>query len=972
MLIFAPPTGSFTLDGTDGDDQIVIQTPDSLSPGATIDAKGGHDQLWIFPVATFEDSDFVNISNIEEVISSGGLVKLTLGAETVAAFGGAPLTFSTSGVGRFVIDARALDSGTPLIFSGSGFTDGNRTDVVLGGAGDDTLHGGGGADRLRAGAGDDLFLFTSTAHLNKAGLVLDGGIGVDTIRVTDEVGGSIADGAFTGVTRMEKLEFTAGTIELQLGAEAAEAFQGLLQVNALTASSLTLDASEAGAAGARLVLLGSAGNDDITGTGGADRLRGGAGDDHFRFADLSALADVGLLDGGIGTDIVHVHGGGTLTDADFARLSRIEGLTITAGAATLTLGSEAASAFGNILRIDASGAESLHLDGQALGANTRLVVTGSAGADIITDGAGSDRFTGGDGADTFIIADHGLGGSHDVITDFVAGEDVISLNGFAGLNYDELAEEMMQQGDDVLISFSGAGGETQYLLLLDTTLADLSADDFLFRAPSGSHSDSLTVEDASIDFADRALALGWRGSAEEVTSLSGGEGTDLLSLDYAGAGVTISDLAVDFSQGSETTDNISIEAKSEGRAGSDAYLMAEPGEDGEAASTVISDISIMAGTLNLSIEAWATAGDGGAGGQGHDGVMLDEPAGTGGTGGQGGAAETLISGLSIQASGASNIEIHLIVDGGAGGIGGTGGWGATVTEEAGPDGNFDESYLHRYGIGGQGGDGGAFGTATARIEDNVITLGNADDFIALTALVSATAILDDEGNPSDGSGAPGDGTWNWDWQEENHENHLGHYYRDGEDGAPGAASPTMPTSLIMTGNNIALGGGDDYIYMSFVAGQMTIDGNVFDGGEGANSLVLTNEGDSLILDPGAEGVTFDLRAHKLLVGEGVSTLLNFDTLGGTSLDDRFVDGAGNQEYAGWYGSDTFVFADGHGHDLIYAFETGMDKLVFEGMTMADLTILAVETGTMITSGEGDTILLFGYTAPLGAEDMVFA
>lgn len=123
-------------------------------------------------------------------------------------------------------------------------------DTLLGNAGDDTLSGGAGNDRLVGGAGDDVFF------LDVGNDVIDGGAGIDwlalagTVGVTVDLGGSSRDGAF-GKDRISGVEN----------------------------------------------IVGSAGNDRLTGDKLANILLGNTGDD-----SLSGYSGADVLDGGLGRD----------------------------------------------------------------------------------------------------------------------------------------------------------------------------------------------------------------------------------------------------------------------------------------------------------------------------------------------------------------------------------------------------------------------------------------------------------------------------------------------------------------------------------------------------------------------------------------------------------------------------------------------------------------------------------------------
>ena len=120
--------------------------------------------------------------------------------------------------------------------------------------------------------------------------------------------------------------------------------------------------------------------------------------------------------------------------------------------------------------------------------------------DMINGGPGQDRMAGGDGADVFeFFATTGslAGAAHDVIRDFVAGQDRLDLAridasvGQAGqqaFSYiggavftGEGQIRALQFGSSVLLKVNtdGAGGSEMELELRDTVLADLNAGDFL-------------------------------------------------------------------------------------------------------------------------------------------------------------------------------------------------------------------------------------------------------------------------------------------------------------------------------------------------------------------------------------------------------------------------------------------------------------------------------------------------------------
>jgi Ca2+-binding RTX toxin-like protein len=99
-----------------------------------------------------------------------------------------------------------------------------------------------------------------------------------------------------------------------------------------------------------------------------------------------------------------------------------------------------------------------------------------------------------------------------------------------------------------------------------------------------------------------------------------------------------------------------------------------------------------------------------------------------------------------------------------------------------------------------------------------------------------------------------------------------------------------------------------------------------------------------------------------------------ETLVGGAGADILRGGAGADTLIGGGGADTFVFAAGHGADRITDFQSGVDRLLLDGIDAAALRAVAATvggvTGTQITHGT-DSIFLAGVTS-LSAGDLVFA
>ncbi|AOS85004.1 hypothetical protein BIU88_04085 [Chlorobaculum limnaeum] len=160
-------------------------------------------------------------------------------------------------------------------------------------------------------------------------------------------------------------------------------------------------------------LFGEDGNDLLDGGTGADWMEGGAGDDVYV---VDNTKDVVKELAGAGTDTVQA-------SVTYKMPSNIENLTLTGG--------ESISGKGNAGANVITGNDADNLMDGATGADT---IDGCGGNDTIKGGLGVDQMTGGAGNDTFIfdylaVSESGIiMTSHDIITDFVSGEDLLDLS----------------------------------------------------------------------------------------------------------------------------------------------------------------------------------------------------------------------------------------------------------------------------------------------------------------------------------------------------------------------------------------------------------------------------------------------------------------------------------------------------------------------------------------------------------------
>ncbi|WP_210397906.1 calcium-binding protein [Motiliproteus sediminis] len=340
------------------------------------------------------------------------------------------------------------DEGNDSLDGGEGndyLQGGNGDDVLLGGAGDDSLYGqngddvidgGAGNDYLRGDGGNDSYRFGRGAGQDRiydydwtAGnsdrIVLDADVApgdVSLLRENSDLILSIngttdtlrMQNWFSGTNyRIEELSFGDGlTIKL------SDIHLGTAGDDQLTGSDA--DSVLFGNAGNDLI-TGNAGNDFISGGEGSDEMVGGSGDDTYVVDNAS---DQVIELPNEGNDTVYSSISYTLTD-------NVENLVLTGA---------------NVL--DGTGNQ---LSNKLTGNSAANVLRGAAGDDVIDGGAGDDTLEGGLGNDTYLF---GPGSGQDTVieSDVSAGNiDIVRVA--EGLEASDLL--IYRVGDDLTLNIKG-------------------------------------------------------------------------------------------------------------------------------------------------------------------------------------------------------------------------------------------------------------------------------------------------------------------------------------------------------------------------------------------------------------------------------------------------------------------------------------------------------------------------------------
>jgi Ca2+-binding RTX toxin-like protein len=368
-------------------------------------------------------------------------------------------------------------------------------DSLIGGAGNDTLDGGAGIDTLIGGLGNDTYkVDIKTTGANPIVSLQDfitesAGVagGIDTLQLQ---GSAVLNKPtmLTLATTLEHLDVSAtgSTLLYLTGNSSANIIIGNDADNEIK-----------GGLGNDL-LLGGGGFDRIWGDAGNDTMDGGEGTDWYY---LDNINDVVIDTGGTtDADVVYVNFSVDLTEkiyfgVEYVSLEGSQNLYLIGDDSSNRLwGNSGANlingAGGNDELLGGGGNDILsggdgndRLQGEDSGWNevvnntSKDVLNGGSGNDTLVGGTGADTLTGGLGADIFQYMENTesqLGATtHDVITDFMHGEDIIDLH--------TIDASKTSIGNDAFsfidtVGFSKVAGQLRFDVSSSSVLGDTNGD----------------------------------------------------------------------------------------------------------------------------------------------------------------------------------------------------------------------------------------------------------------------------------------------------------------------------------------------------------------------------------------------------------------------------------------------------------------------------------------------------------------
>ncbi len=532
--------GNDVIFGGDGDDSISGEGGSDAIDGEagddTIDGGSDNDEL----IGGGESDSIVGGSGTDTVSQIADathvLIDTLLTGQGNDTLSGIEQAILIGGDSANLIDADGFTLGAVDLRGGAG------NDTLYGGSGSDSLQGGGGDDSLRGNAGDD---------------VLQGGAGDDVYdfardQVTDDLGSDTITESITSNDALDSLDFSgfdeAVTVDLS-GDDTVPAVshgdltvtltakQGLERVVGTTGNDTitghALDNVLIGGAGADTI-DGADGNDSIQGDAGADSLVGGAGTD-----TLSGGADDDTLSGGAGDDVYDFTralvsdnlGSDTVTEStssndaqdslDFSAFGEAVTVNI-ANATAMSLASKLTVSLTNTTGVEsivgtpfADTITGNTRDNLLMGGAAGDTIDGAGGDDTLQGETGSDSLIGGTGTDTvFQVVD-----ANQTLTDtsLVSGADTDTLSGVehADLVGGDGANTLDASGFTLgSVSLDGAGGSD--------TLSGGSGNDQLI---GGEGDDSLNGNGGT----DTVLQITDAAVQDLVDTLLTGQGSDTLT-----------------------------------------------------------------------------------------------------------------------------------------------------------------------------------------------------------------------------------------------------------------------------------------------------------------------------------------------------------------------------------------------------------------------------------------------------------
>lgn len=547
-VIFIPDTGytgleTFTYTISDGNGGTVAGTATLTIPSVAALTQSGT-VLHSTTNTALVDSDFGGYSGANTLVFdvAAGSQGVTLGATTNAL--GLTVIDGSATTGTLTVNGAAA-TGALTVTGGSG------DDTVTGGGNADTITAGLGADVLTGGAGADLFVYTAAAQsvdsVSARDTITDFASGTDHLLIS-LTGAHVDASSFASVA-----SYNGGQATLAGGGVVGDGFYSSAdQAFYIYVQGTTTDIAADGGyviGSANAIAAGDL-RFDITGTGGADILVGGAGDDVIHGASNDTS-----LDGGAGSDILSVDA------VNFDDGLGNNGQIVNIETINITNASTAGQWFkfddqNDGFTINVTSTQNVTIQGSQgndviHGGVANEYIFSDQGADTVTGGSGSNTIDGGSGIDTVSYAAAAsitatlAGGvatvSHGSGTDTVTNVEVLQGTSAADVFSTSGTTAVTLQGGGGVDSFTLTGAPTANLTI-DGGGGDTISMNITGRTPES------VIRDMAWSGSDMTLAMSGGGTVTLVgntaNTIIGGDGGTEIIVAAGGANTAAQDYVV--------------------------------------------------------------------------------------------------------------------------------------------------------------------------------------------------------------------------------------------------------------------------------------------------------------------------------------------------------------------------------------------------------------------------------------------